>query len=148
MAKQPDFSPEEMAQVQRHGKALLGEPTDFDEAVEEHLADHYPHEASFKKMRAAQTGGASVGLGPSEMEQQQIKQRDTSQQQTAAMGAQQASQAQAQQTPPTPPPAPTGPTGVTQPYPAQSAPQPPPSATAGLPQPGEGEEEPEQGPPS
>jgi hypothetical protein len=108
-------------------------------------------EASAAKMRAAQTGGASVGLGPSEMEQQQIKQRDTSQPQTAAQGAQQAAQAQAQQTSPTPPAAPAGPTGVMEPYPAQNAPEPPPSATAGLPGPEADSSEPddqEQGPPT
>jgi hypothetical protein len=116
--KQEPFSDREKAQVKHFGEALLGEPTDFDEEMEKHLADHYPHEAGFKKMRAAQTGG-SLGLGPTAAEQAQVGQRETLRQQSAAAGAQQAAQAQGQQASVAPPPAPTGPQGTTAPYSAQ-----------------------------
>lgn len=77
------------------------------------------HEASYTKMRAAQTGG-SPGLGPTEAEQTLAKQQASLQQQAASAGAAGAQQAQAGQSgQPTPPPAPTGSAGVTTPYPAQ-----------------------------
>jgi hypothetical protein len=38
------------------------------------LAKHYPHEASYEKMKAAQTGG-SLELGPTGAEQRQIQQQ-------------------------------------------------------------------------
>jgi hypothetical protein len=137
------FSPEEMTQVQRHGKALLGEPTDFDEAVESHLADHYPHEASAAKMRAAAEGGGGE-LGPSQMDEQAVKQQNALMAQQTSQGAQQAVQAQAAQVPNQPPPAPTGPTGVSIPYAAQRGQQTPPDVTA---MPPSQQEQGQQGPP-
>jgi hypothetical protein len=116
---------------------------DFDREVEHHLATDYPHEASFKKMQAARTGG-SLDLGPSEMEQQQQRQAQALQQQTATQGAAQAQQAQAQQSPANTPPAPTGAAGATQPYPAQRG-----EPTAGnLPQQGQGQAGAGGGPPA
>jgi hypothetical protein len=114
------------------------EPPPDDAITEGDLQRAHEGEASAAKMRAAQTGGASLtALGPSDIDIAQVKQRDASQQQTATQGAQAAAQAQGAQAPVNAPPAPTGPTGVSAPYPAQRAPQPPPSATQGLPQPGE-----------
>jgi hypothetical protein len=118
------FSDPEMEAVKQYGQALGGKPTDFDEAVEEHLNRY--EEASQKKMRAAQEGGQEIG--PSDIEKEQVQQQQGQAKAQAAQGAQQASQAQAQQTPVNAPPAPSGPAGVSTPYPAQNAPQPPPSA--------------------
>jgi hypothetical protein len=119
MAKEPNptdqFSEDEMAQVQQHGKALLGEPTNFDEEVERHLADHYPGEVSTKKMRTAQ-----MGLAPSEMERAQVKQSGALEQQATMQGAAKAQQAQGGMTQTPPPQAATGPIGTTAPYPAQA----------------------------
>lgn len=81
------------------------------------------HEAGYEKMRAARSGGADQGLGPSEAEQALQQQQALLQQRSAQQGEQQAVAAQGQQTTPQPPPAPTGPQGVTQPYPAQAGPQ-------------------------
>lgn len=156
--KQPDFSPEELAQVKRHGEALLGQPTDFDDAVEAELADHYPEEASAEKMHAAQTGGGDQGLGPSEMDEAAIKQRSALAREASTQAAAQAAQAQAGQSPVNAPAAPGGPAGTTEPYPAQKGAvggpgnvQPPsqaaaPPAPGGSPSPDQGEEE-EEGPP-
>lgn len=121
------FSEPEMEGIRRYGQALGGSPTEFEEEVEKHLANMEKAnqrfgratEAQYQKMRAAQTGGAGPGLGPTESEEALAKQQQTLQQQAATAGQQQATQAQAQQTSPTPPPAPTGPQGVSQPYPAQ-----------------------------
>jgi len=46
-----------MQQMQHYGQALVQGPTDFDDEVEKELAKHYPHEAGFRKMHAAMTGG-------------------------------------------------------------------------------------------
>jgi hypothetical protein len=126
------FSNDEMEAVKAHGQALGGAPTSFDEEVEKHLADHYPHEISYSKMRAAQTGG--YGLGPPEMDITQAKQTTALQQEAAAQGAQQAQRAQAAQVQAPPPAAPSGPVGVSEPYPATaseepSAPQQPPQGS-------------------
>jgi hypothetical protein len=69
------FSDQEMDQIKRYGQALGGKPTPFDEEVEEHLTGM---EQNAQKMRAAQTGApeaAAQSLGPSDMDQAQIKQR-------------------------------------------------------------------------
>lgn len=97
---------------------------DRQRAQEEPLEDeHRPHEAGYKKMKAAQTGGS---LAPSEMEQTAAKQQGTMEQQAATQGAIQASKAQGAQAPiAPPPPAPGGPVGVTQPYPAEAKETPP-----------------------
>ena len=54
--------------MQHYGQALTPPPTDFD--VERELAKHYPHEASYEKMKAAQSGGSQ---GPTQAEQQQVQ---------------------------------------------------------------------------
>jgi hypothetical protein len=110
-------------------------------------------EPGAKKMRAAQTAGASeTGLGPSQAEQTLVKQQGALQQQAAGVGAQQAAQAQRQQTSVAPPPAPTGPQGTTAPYSAQKGAvggpgtvQAPPAAPGGPQGPEPGPEEPEEG---
>ena len=85
--------------MQPCGQALVQGPTDFDDEVEKELAKHYPHEAGFRKMHAAITGGGSeTDLGPSEFQQQQAKQTAALQQQATVAGAQAAQQAQAAQT--------------------------------------------------
>lgn len=118
------FSDEEMQQVQHFGKMLGGGVTPFDEAVEEALNKRdQAEEASAKKMHAAQTGGGDTALGPSQIEQQAVKQRTSINQQADVAGAQQAEQAGAQQVQSAPPPAPSGPQGTTTPYPAQTAPK-------------------------
>jgi hypothetical protein len=121
------FSDEEKEQIQRYGQAMMHPPSDFDEEVEKELAKHYPHEAGFQKMKAAQTGGGSedVGLGPTPIAQAQVKGRAAASQRQTMQAAQAAQAAQAQEQGQTPPPAPSGPAGVTQPYPAQAGPQPP-----------------------
>jgi hypothetical protein len=129
------FSDDEMAGIHQYGQALGGKPTDFEEEVEKHLQNMEKANKRFgraseqeaQKMRAAETGGAGPGLGPTEAEEALAKQQATLQQQAAAQGQQQAAAAQQQQTSPTPPPAPTGSQGVTQPYPAQRQQQPPPA---------------------
>lgn len=127
------------------GKMMGPHATGFDDRVqqlhdEEHADEHantdyekefaeFPHEASAVKMRAAQMGGE---LGPTDFEQQKMKQNQAMAQQAAgqqAQGAQQA-QAQAQGSSTQPPPAPSGPVGTQSPYPAQSGPQPSPDVTA------------------
>jgi hypothetical protein len=109
-----------------HKIARAKRPADDDEitdvdrqrAYEEPIAE--AKEPGAKKMRAAQTGGASeTGLGPTEAEQTLVKQAAALQQQSAAAGAQQAAQAQGQQSAVTPPSAPSGPEGVTTSYSAQ-----------------------------
>lgn len=109
------FSDEEMEAIKRYGQALGGS-TDFSDEVEKHIAGH---EAYYKKMRAAATGG-SLDLGPTPEEQKQVQQRGAMQQNQAAQGAVQASKAQAQQSPPNAPAAPAGPQGVQIPEPAQA----------------------------
>jgi hypothetical protein len=60
------FSDPEMEQIKRFGQALGGQPTDFDEQVEEALNKRErAREANAQKMRAAQTSG-STGLGPTD----------------------------------------------------------------------------------
>ena len=125
------FSDDEMDQIKRYGQALGGKPTPFDEEVESHLAGM---EANAAKMRAAQTGGAS--LGPSQFDQDQAKQTGAIQRQADVQGTKQALQAQSQSPPLSPPQASGGADGATQPLPAQAAPQPPPGPTQGMPAPG------------
>lgn len=121
-----DATPEQQEKMVHLGK-MMGDPRDdFNREVQQHLATLYPHEASYEKMRAAETGGAS--LGPSDIEKEQTKQSQAQAQTNAAQQAQQAQGAQAQQQPVNAPPAPAGPSGVSTPFPAQSGPQPPPSA--------------------
>jgi hypothetical protein len=157
------FSDEEMAQVQQHGKALLGEPTDFDEAVEAHLNEPRG-EASAAKMHAAQTGApdaAAQGLGPSDIDQAAVKQGQAASRQADQQAAQKAAQAQAAQAPVNAPPAPSGPQGTTIPFsiqkgavggagnaqsPQQAAPPPQPDQQAGS-SPEEGEDPSTQFPP-
>jgi hypothetical protein len=73
------FSDDEMEQIKRYGQALSG-PTDFSDEVEKELVKRgaydrpRPQEASAAKMHAAQTGG-SLGLGPTEAEQQSQSQQ-------------------------------------------------------------------------
>ena len=55
-------------------------------------------EANAKKMHDAQTGGSGTGLGPSQMDQAQIKQRGAIASQAATAGSEEAQIAQAQQT--------------------------------------------------
>jgi hypothetical protein len=112
------FSPEEQAQLQHYGQALVGQPTDFDDEVERELAKHYPHEASYEKMRAAQTGG-SLELGPTEAEQRQVQQQAALGQQAATAGQVAATQAQAAQASQQPPAAPQSARGASV-APAQS----------------------------
>lgn len=109
------FSDEEMQQIQRHGAAQMGDPS-FSAEVEKELQKR--HEASAKKMRAAQSGGATEGLGPSDIQQQQAKQAGALQQQAAVQGQAQAAQAQAAMIPQAPSPA--------QVQPKQAAPPPAP----------------------
>jgi hypothetical protein len=159
--QQPDFSPEEMTQVQRHGKALLGEPTDFDEAVEAHLNEPRG-EQSAAKMRAAQTGGGDQSLGPSDIDQAAVKQGQAASRQADQQAAQKAAQAQAAQAPVNAPPAPSGPVGTTIPFaaqkgatggagntqpPSQAAPPPQPPAPGEAPEEDEGEDPSTQFPP-
>ena len=93
--------------------------TDMQRAAEE--SDERPHEAGYKKMKAAQRGG----LGPSEMEQAAAKQQSAIQQTAGTTGQVQATKAQAAQVGPAPPPAPGGPEGVSEPYPAERGQTPP-----------------------
>ena len=154
-AKQPSFSPAESAHLKNLSAQTGGEPTDFDDEMQEHLEDHFAHEANAAKMHAAQAG--SSGLGPSSMDTEAVKQRGALQQQSDMAGAQAAMQAQGQQTPVTPPAAPTGPVGTSRPYPAQKCPQGPPQTSAGqsgpmpttalAPPATPGPQEPPQGPP-
>ena len=109
------FSDQEMDQIKRYGQALGGQPTAFDQEVEEHLAGM---EKNAAKMRAAQTGGSGE-LGQTEMDQTAITQRGALDQQSDTQAAQQAVQAQGAQAPVNAPPAPTGPQGETVPYTAQ-----------------------------
>lgn len=151
------FSDDEMNQIKRYGEALGGKPTPFDEEVQAHLDGM---EANAHKMRAAQTGGGDQGLGPSDIDQAQVKQRGASQQTTDTQGDIQAAKAQGAQAPTNPPPAPAGPQGTTTTFPAQkgavggpgSAQQPsqPPAGPApgGPPPDDEGEDPSEQWPPN
>jgi hypothetical protein len=87
------FSDDEMNKIKHYGQMLGGGVTAFDEAVEEALNKRdAAEEASAKKMHAAQNGGGDIGLGPSDMDQEQIKQRGAMQQQAATAGAQSAAQ--------------------------------------------------------
>jgi len=129
------FSDDEMNQVKHYGQMLGGGVTPFDDAVEDALNKREAQEANAAKMRAAQTGGAS--LGPTQFDQDQAKQTGAIQRQADTQGTQQALAAQAQ-SPPLSPPQASGGAGASQPFPAQSAPQPPPGPTQGLPAPGMG----------
>ena len=80
---------------------------------------HESEEASAKKMHAAQTGGSGISLGPSQIEQQAVKQRTAINQQSDLQASQQAQQVAGQQVPSQPPPAPTGPQGTSIPYSTQ-----------------------------
>lgn len=149
------FSDDEMDQIKRYGQALGGKPSAFDEEVEEHLTGM---EANAKKMRAAQTGApeaAAAPLGPSDIDQAQVKQSDAANKQADLQAAQKAAQAQAATPPVNAPPAPSGAAGNTIPFPAQkvsvggsgnasqptpAAPPPQPPAPGGAP-PEEGDEE-------
>lgn len=108
-------------------KRVSDEPSDTDmqRAAEEPLEDEgRPHEASYRKMKAAQTGGR--GLGPSAMETAAAAQTGAMQKQAETQGAAQAAQAQGgQPTIPPPPAAPGGPAGVSAPYAAQRGETPP-----------------------
>ena len=76
---------------------------DLQHAREEPLEDERPHEASYKKMQAARTGGG--GLGPSQMQGQQVQQTGAIQQQAATQSQVQAAQKQAAMIPQAPSPA-------------------------------------------
>lgn len=115
-------------------------------------------EASAAKMHSAQMGApeaAGQSLGPSAMDQAQIKQRGAMSQQAATKAAQQAAQAQAAQAPVNAPPAPSGPLGSTIPFPAQkgavggggNVQQPSQSPAPPAPGPQAPDQEEEQGPP-
>lgn len=121
MPKKPSvadqFSDDDMHKIKHYGQMLGGGVTPFDEAVEEALNKR--EEASAKKMHAAQTGGSTQGLGPSEMDQAAIKQRGAIEQQSGAAGAVKAAQAQGEEGPIEAPSAPTGPQGATIPFTAQ-----------------------------
>jgi hypothetical protein len=155
----PQFTSAESAHLKDAGRAFVGDPTPFDEETQEHLADHFAHEASAGKERAAQTGG-SIGLGPSAMDRVSIQQRAALAQQAATQGAVQAAKAQAAQSPVNAPPALGGAVGSTIPFPAQKDSQgqpggpisppgpmpPPPAAPGGSPPPDQGEPEEEEAP--
>jgi hypothetical protein len=98
------FSDEEMEQIRRHGAAQMGDPS-FSEEVEKELRKR---EASAAKMMAAQTGGATEGLGPTQIEGQQVQQAGALQQQAATQGQMQAAQAQSKMVPQAPSPAQVG----------------------------------------
>ena len=111
------FSDDEMNKIKHYGQMFGGGVTAFDEAVEEALNKRdAAEEASAKKMHAAQTGGGDIGLGSSDMDQDQIKQRGAMQQQAATAAAQSAAQAQGAQQPVNVPPAPAGPQGTNVPF--------------------------------
>jgi hypothetical protein len=108
------FSDHEMNQIKHYGQMLGGGVTPFDEAVEEALNKRQAaREANAKKMRAAQTGGGDIGLGPSQIDQDAIKQRGAIASQAATAGSQEAQAAQAQHPSSEPPPAPAGTEGTT-----------------------------------
>jgi hypothetical protein len=92
---------------------------DPDEPTESDRDSARQEEANARKMRAAQTGGGEQSLGPSQMDQAQVKQRGAMSQQAALQAAQQAQQAQGAQQPVTAPAAPAGPAGTTTTFPAQ-----------------------------
>ena len=89
--------------------------TDLQRAQEEPIGE----EASAKKMHAAQIGGGDTALGPSQIEQQTVKQRTSVNQQADLQSAAQAQQVAGKQVPSQPPPAPTGPQGTSIPYSTQ-----------------------------
>ena len=78
---------------------------DLQHAREEPLEDERPHEASYKKMKAAKAGGATQGLGPSELQQKQVQQATSLQQQADTQSQVQAAQKQAAMIPQAPSPA-------------------------------------------
>ena len=155
------FSDEEMGQIGHMGRMMSGGVTPFDEAVEDALNKREAAEASAGKMKAAQTGG-DVGLGPSQMDTAQVKQRGAMNQQADTAAAQAAAQAQGAQQPVNAPPAPSGPQGTNVPFAAQQGavggggntqqpqdqppPSPPPGGPSGPP-PDEGEDPATQFPP-
>jgi hypothetical protein len=137
--------------IARGPRAATDADIDRQREAEEPIAE--AKEPGAKKMRAAQTAGASeTGIGPTQAEQTLVKQQGALQQQAAAAGAQQATQAQGQQTSVAPPPAPTGPQGTTTPYSSQKGAvggpgitqTPPPAAPAGPQAPEPGPEEPQE----
>ena len=120
------FSDDEMEQMKRYGMASLGGTSDshldspaFSEGVQNELDKLDRQEANAAKMKAAQTGGGDIGMGPSDMDQAQVKQRGSMQKQADVQDAQQAAQAQGSQAPLVAPAAPSGPAGDTSTYPAQ-----------------------------
>ena len=131
------LSDQQQAALVHLGKMMGPQSDEFDNEVQrlhdqrhadEHNATNYeqefaeiPHEASYRKMKAAQRGG----LGPSEMEEAAAKQQSAIQQTTGTTGQVQATKAQAAQVGPAPPPAPGGPEGVSEPYPAERGQTPP-----------------------
>jgi hypothetical protein len=113
MPKRPlnDHEQETLSKLAQH----LGNPLDeFDMGVANWI-EKLVHEGNYRKMHAAQTGGASEPMGPSDIDLVQVKQRSA---------GVQAAQAQAGQSAPNAPPASSGPVGTNQPYPAQAGPQP------------------------
>jgi hypothetical protein len=155
----------------RHGAGLGPHPgkytgptrrkdQDPDDPTETHLDHAQQEEANARKMHLAQTGGSEV-LGPTQMDQAQVKQRGALGQQAGLMQAQAAAKAQAAQQPVDPTAGPSGAQGTSTVFPAQKGavggpgnvpkpapPQTPPPAPGGPPQ---GAQEPppdeEQGPP-
>ena len=118
-----DFDPKDIASMAHIGQMMGPVRDDFDEEVHQRLQEH---EANFKKMHAAQTGGANPDLGAGQMENAQVKQRQALSQQATMQGAQQAAQAQAGSPPLQPPVEAPGPQGAQTPYKAQAGPQPQP----------------------
>jgi hypothetical protein len=142
-SKADQFTDDEMEQMKRYGAAQLGGTSDnhidspeFSEGVEKEL--NKLEEANASKMRAAQTGGGDMSMGPTEMEQTAVKQRGAVQKQADTQDDVEAQQAQAAQAPVNAPAAPAGPAGTTTDYSAQkgavggsgNAPQQPPSSPA------------------
>jgi hypothetical protein len=118
MGPQTDAFDDEVQQLQNKRHQAEHDATDYDK--------EFAHEASYAKMRTAESGGGDTDLGPTKMAQAQVKQRGVLGQEATTAGARQAQQAQGQMTSPTPPEAPGGPVGATTPFPAQAGPEPQP----------------------
>jgi hypothetical protein len=123
---------------------------DPDEPTESDRESARQEEANAQKMRAAQMGAPeAAAIGPTPMEQAQVKQSGAISKEADLQAAQQAAQAQGAQAPVNAPPAPSGPAGATIPFPAQkgavggpgNAPQPSQAAPPPAPPPDGGEEE-------
>jgi hypothetical protein len=105
---------QQQAALVQIGKMMGPHATGFDQRVQdmhdelyadEHARTDYnkvfadfPHEAGAEKMKAAQTGGTSVPLGPTQIQQQTVKGQQAAQQHAEDQGQLQAAQAQAAQT--------------------------------------------------